>query len=548
MRQTMRKKKINIITLAGIEIVMKAALLLLSVLGLVACSTGRISAERQRDAQNIPDVDGDVTTSDSDNGRTEDGFEEISPEPDIGYDGGSVDEGEDGDIDGGTTPDWAPPAGHIVIISFPAHSHPLGCAATLAEISPAFQSWNPTAPSITLYGNGYSWGSYYSYCGSSYNADTRQIVLYGAGHAAINVCAPSAFDLKDRCWKWLDQPLPFDAFAQIANDHSISWPASQADTERYYPPEQYNYEWGDLNGDWSGWPDGYGRPGKIQPVPSHSRATMVHLPAAAVGNSKGALLYSATHGGLVANNSTGTHRFDYDTASWSRDNNYLSRYGSGRAYDPVTNKVIGFGNGTYPTNEFFIYDVATRLWTVRRSTNSAVAGADHGGNIIHEASRLYIIPKSELEDGTSPGNGGGVRYRFYAASVDDIVGIEAFPISTLTVNVVSGWPLTSVGDNRYLGWSYCPVDHSLYIINGEDGSNKYWRLAPPTDAAATSDFVSGTWTLTEHTFISGAIQSPSGRPRSMMYNRMQWDRVSRSFVFWPDSVDGPVQAWRPEGI
>lgn len=443
------------------------------------------------------------------------------------------------------TPAWAPSPGHIASISHPAGRHPLGRGATLAEISPAYQSWNPNAPSVSLYGNGYSWSSYYGFCGSAFNTDKRQIVLYGAGHASINVCAPACFDLNDLRWKWLDQPLPFDAFAKIANDTSISWPASQANTERHYPPEQYNYAWGDINGDWAGWPNGYARPGRIQPVPAHTRATMVHVPAAVCGNTKGALLYSSGHGGLVANNSTGTHLFDYDAATWSRDSNYLASYGSGRVFDPVTKKAIGFGNATYPTKQYFVYDYATRTWTTRASANYAIAGVDHGGNLIHEASRLHICPKSELEDGSSPGSGAGVMYRFYAVSVDAVVGTGPFSVSTLSVQVATGWPLTSLGNNRYLGWAYCPEDRSLYIINGEHGSNKYWRLAPPVGASSQDDYLAGTWTLTEHVFASGTIQSPGSRPRSMMYNRMQWDSLSRSFVFWPDSVDGPVQAWRP---
>lgn len=444
------------------------------------------------------------------------------------------------------TPVWAPSPGHITSISHPAGKHPLGRGATLAEISPAHQSWNPNAPSVFLYGNGYAWSSYYGFCGSAFNSDTRQMVLYGAGHASINVCAPACFDLNDLRWKWLDQPLPFDAFAKIANDASITWPASQANTERYYPPEQYNYAWGDISGNWAGWPSGYGRPGRIQPVPAHTRATMVHIPASVCGNEKGALLYSAGHGGLVANHSTGTHQFDYDTSTWSRDSNYLSRYGSGRVFDPVTKKAIGFGNGNVWSTEYFVYDYATRAWTTRIATNPAMATIDHGGNLIHEASRLHICPKSELANGNPPGDGAGVKYSFYAVSVDAIVGHGSFPVRALTVQVVTGWPLTSLGNNKYLGWSYCPEDRCLYIINGEHGSSKYWRLAPPIGAVSQSDYLTGTWVLTEHTFRRGGLQSPGlYTSRSMMYNRMHWDSLSRSFVFWPDSVDGPVQAWRP---
>ena len=445
-------------------------------------------------------------------------------------------------------PAWAPAAGQIKQISHAAGYFGTNGGATLAEISPQYQAWNPTAPSITLYGNGYGWGSYYSFCGSVFNTDTRQIVLFGAGHAAINVCAPSCFDLTDLRWKWLDTPLPFDAFAQIANDGITPWPATQAATEVYYPPEQYNYAWGDLNGDWSGWPSGYGRPGKIQPVPIHSRAILAHVPASVCGNAKGALLNASGHGGLIANYSTGSHLFDYDTASWSRDANWLASYGGGRVFDAVTQKAIGFGNATLASTTYLVYDFTTRTWSTRTATNSAIAGVDHGGNLIHEASRLHICPQAALSDGTPPGNGAGVYYKFHATPIDAIVGTGSFSSSLLTVSATT-WPLTSLGNNRYMGWSYCPVDKCLYITNGEHNSNKYWRLAPPVGATTQAEYLYGTWTLTEHTFTSGTIQSPGTYTlRSMMFSRMQWDALSKSFVFWPDSNTGPVQAWRPAGI
>ncbi|MDI6748241.1 MAG: hypothetical protein QMD17_13975 [Rhodocyclaceae bacterium] len=448
-------------------------------------------------------------------------------------------------------PSWAPAAGQIKSISYAAGAHPDGRGATLAEISPAFEDWNPNKPSVALYGNSYQWGSYYGYCGSSFNTDSRQIVLYGTGHASINVCAPSCFDLKDLRWKWLDTPLPFDAFGQVWAA-GIPQPPTRLQMESYYPPEQYDYDWGDINGDWSGWPAGYGRPGKIQPVPNHTRATMMHIPAAVAGNAQGALLVSGAYSGVLSNSGNGgSHIFDYDTKTWSRTANRFTFTGS-RNFDPVTQKAVAFGTGETPSAEFRVFDYATKTWATRTASASLTSNTDHGGNVLHQKSRLLIIPNACNAAGqvSYEITLTATHYKFWAVDFDAVIGTGSFAASLLNITVAAGFPITSVGNNRYLGWSYCPEDECLYCINGEQGSNKYWKLSPPSGAITQSDYLSGTWEVTEHVFADGVVQSPGATytPRSMMYNRMQWDRVSRAFVFWPDSVDGPVQAWRPERI
>jgi len=453
----------------------------------------------------------------------------------------------------GVVPAWAPSAGQIKQISQAPGYFGTNQGATCAEISPAYQSWNPNAPNLNPYNAGnvsYGWFSHYGYCGSSFNSDTRQIVMYGAGHASINVCAPYCFDLKDLRWKWLDTPLPFDGF-ELVLDSGIPQPPTKAQMESYYPPEQYDYDWGDLNGSWSGWPSGYGRAGKIQPVPSHTRAGMVHLPASLVGNSKGALLLAGSYTGVLANSGNfGGHIFDYDTQTWSRLNQRPTSPLGSPVFDAQTRKVVYFGNGEIASTTYRVLDVDARTWTTRTASASAFYTTDGGGQLLHKASRLHIVPAHVDDAGTSSWTtrDAWVRYRFFATPFDAIVGSGSFARTELTVNAVTTWPLTSLGNNQYLGWSYCPVDKCLYIINGEHGSNKYWRLAPPVGAVTQNDYLTGTWTLTEHAFVSGAVQSPGARPRSMMYNRMQWDAVSRSFVFWPDEITGPVQAFRPEGI
>ncbi len=449
------------------------------------------------------------------------------------------------------TPAWAPSPGHITSISYASGKHPLGRGATLAEISPAYQSWNPNRPGLYPYNAGvpaYGWHTHFGYCGSSFNTDTRQIVMYGAGHASINVCAPYCFDLNDLRWKWLDVPLPFDGFKCIL-DKGYPHPPTRGQMAGCYSPGQYDYDWGDLNGSWSGWPSGYGRAGKIQPVPSHTRAGLVHLPENLIGNRKGALLVAGSYTGVLANaGNYGGHVFDYDTQTWSRLNQRPDSPLGSPVFDEETRKVVYFGgSGGSPSTTYRVLDVDARTWATRTASASSFFTTDGGGQLLHHASRLHIVPAHVDALGNSSWHtrDAWIRYRFFATPFDAIVGSGAFAPTELTIQTGSSWPLTSQGNNRYLGWSYCPEDACFYIINGEHGSNKYWRLTPPAGAVTQNDHLTGTWTLTEHIFSSGTLSSPGGRPRSMMYNRMQWDIVSRSFVWWPDSIDGPVQAWRP---
>lgn len=446
-------------------------------------------------------------------------------------------------------PDWAPVAGEIKQISHAAGYFGTNGGATLAEITPANQAWNPNAPSIALYGDGaYYWGSITVYGGAAFNTDTREVVLYGAGHSAINVCAPFCFSLDELRWRWLDTPLPFDGFSALLHSGK-ELPASQADTELYYPPEQYNYAWGELQGGWSGWPAGYGRPGKIFPVPGHSFTGLVHLPASVMGNAKGGLLYAMEPSGiLTGSNAKSSHVFDYDTATWSRCTNqpaYQIRSSTGQAYDPVTKKAFAFGSSG-PISTVMVFDPLTRTWSTRTSSNSVATSVGAPGNYIHEKSRLYLCVGARDSNG-NPGNEiNGVTFDFYGVSLDLLAGTDAFSFTKLTVSAVTTWPLNSIGYNSRMGWGYCPVDGCLYCITGQGGADKYWKLAPPVGAVTQADYLAGTWTLTEHTFSSGAVVSSSGQ--SYVYNRLKWDVKSRAFIYFPDSGTDPVQAFRPHGV
>lgn len=450
-------------------------------------------------------------------------------------------------------PHWAPAAGQIKIISHAAGAHPNGPrgGAVLAEIDPSHQPWNPAAPGPGPYGGtsgDYFFGTILAYGGSCFNADTRQLVCYGAGHAAFNVPAPFAFDLNDLTWKWLDVPLPIDGLDRIRAAR-ISVPPRQADVLAYYPAAQYDYAWGDWNGSYPGWPKGFGRPGKIQPNPGHSRARLVHIPATSFGNGKGALFWNASGTGVLSGvNARSSHLFDYDALAWARAAQQIPAgapgSSGGSAHDPISNKVILVGS-TGPTPAAYLFDVVTKSWTIRNASNGLATSVDHGGNVLHSASGLYIVPGSRNAAGL-PASGDGTSFQFFACPLYDIVGNRIFGWSRLNVSAAATWPLNDVGNNNYIGWAYCPEDGCLYTINGIDGSTKYWKLAPPGRARTVEDWLSGTWKLSEHVFRRGSVSSP--KVRSFVFNRLSWDPASRSFIWFSDNIHGPVQAFRPEGV
>ena len=451
-------------------------------------------------------------------------------------------------------PLWSPAAGQIKTISYAAGKHPFGRGATLSEISPVYYDWNPDKPNLGVFGIkniktgkwAYSWGSILSYCGSSFNSATRQIVTYQAGHSAANVCAPFCFDLNDLRWKWLDTPVPFDGYAAVyfgskAID-SVSMAALYSD--------QLDYEWGEVNGGSSAF-GVYARPGVIQPIPGHSRAGLVYIPPTVAGNAKGKMHTCVQATGVLSGVlSKQSHVFDYDTAHWSRTTDLFplqSGLGHSRSacLDSESGKIVVMGNCS-PRTPLFIFDVASGSYARRYPGNSVDSCTDVGGSIYHEASGLHVFAPSRTTSGAAARGLDGVTMQFIACPMDSLVGSGVFSFTTLNVAVESTWPLNSYGYNISIGWTYCPVDKCLYAINGVGGSNKYWRLSPPPNATMTGDYLSGTWTLSALTFTSG--QNASSVARSNIYQKLSWDKESRSFVFFSDSINDPVQAFRPAGI
>ena len=454
------------------------------------------------------------------------------------------------------TPQWSPRSGEIKPISYAAGEHPLGKGAVLAEISPSYQPWNPESPHAGPYNDpdshGYGWWSINGYSGICWNTDTRQLVNYGAGHASINVCAPFCFDLNDLRWKWLDKPLPFDGYGRVLIARYAA-PPSQATIDSLYPDGEIDYPWGELNGDSPGWMKAYGsgpwlRPGRIQPIPGHTRNVLAHIPAKILGNRKGGLFkFGDASGVLSGARSICSHIFDYDTRTWRRTANQAPRFSRGVSstaqstiIDTETRTAIHYGGG----NQFKVFDFVTDSWrSLRVSSNSYPGSVDSGNVLAFPPARLLICAFARDVLGKLAYNN-GKTFDLYAVPIDSIVGNGAISITPLNVSAAS-WPLNVAGNNTGIGFGYCPHDNCLYCINGDTNSTKYWKLAPPA-AMTQTGYLSGTWKLTEHAFSSGVLSSPGSR--SWVFNRLSWDEKSRAFLWFPDAITGPVQAFRPHGI
>ena len=451
---------------------------------------------------------------------------------------------------------WSPRAGEIKVISHNAGMHPLGPGATLSEINPSAQPWNPEFPRPGPYkgpnSHGYGWESINGYSGICWNTDTRQLVNYGAGHASINVCAPFCFDLNDLRWKWLDTPMPFDGYGRVLTGrHSVPPPQSVIDS--LYPNGEIDYPWGELSGDSPGWMMEFGRgpwlrPGKIQPIPGHTRNVLAHIPAAILGNSKGGLFKFGAAGGVLSGaRSSCSHVFDYNTNTWRRTANQAPRFSTGISstaqstiVDIETGTAIHYGGG----NQFKVFDFSRDSWCPLRNSSNSYPGSVDAGNVVAFPPARFLICAFARDALGKRAYYNGKTFAFFAVSIDAIVGDGMFSIAPLTVSVTS-WPLNEAGNNTGIGFSYCPDDCCFYCVNGDTNSKRYWKLTPPA-ATAHSGYLSGTWTLTEHVFSFGALSSPG--KRSWVFNRLSWDEKLRAFLWFPDAISGPVQAFRPHGI
>lgn len=453
-------------------------------------------------------------------------------------------------------PAWAPNSGHVANISYAKGAHPNGRfgGAVMSEIDPRHQTWNPLSPAQGPYGGlegSYYFNSIHAYCGAVFNPTTRQIVGYGAGHSAINIGAVWAFDLQDLAWKWLDSPLPTDGLS-LPRVHGSNVPIPRNVMERYYPPEQYDFEWGDWNGGWSGWPAGYGQPGKRFPEPGHSRSALCFIPGHAYGNQSGAMLKLAastgSNGGTYA---TGTHLFDFDSRQWIRTKNRPTATGGSTVFDSMTSKTysVGQDGASGYVNAIKVFDVKSQSWEPNKTTHGGPYmnfSAGGGGLNIHPPSRLALIscPQDALGNPLHP-----IKFGIFATAIDAML---ANHFSWIALSVAAdSWPVGSDGFMWTPEWALCPINNCFYTINGVNDSHTLWKLSPPVYARTQAEHLGGVWTLKAETLSGVPLYSRDQAGQigdSYVYKKLSWDTKSRSFLWFSNWYEGPVQAIRPLGL
>lgn len=469
-------------------------------------------------------------------------------------------------------PAWAPAPGEIKTISYAAGTHPDGPlgGAVMSEISTANQSWNPDAPGVGPWGYSGSFNSILAFSGATFNPDMRELCNIGAGHVAACVPTNWAFRLGDLKWLWKSIPVPSDGFAAAMAEAAISgrtvndkeWYSDVYVLQEDSPSDwQFDRVWGDWNRDWTGWPTGIttGPAGEIFPETAHSYDSNIVVPAAIKGNAKGIMCkFERCTGKTTGNGIEGTHIFDFDTDKWRRTANLPVKAGGTPALDTLTGMIIRnystSGAGSYTLTQWQLFDPITETHGATRTSSNSPgqrSGACTTIDIDQLSRLLFVITSSDASNDNYSAT--PTKMRMYGADVDTAL-VSNFSFSEITLSNPSGiWPFFPAAPLGLKStFQFCPEDGCYYLISGEDGSNKVWRLSRPVGATTQSQHLVGTWTVDVITMPVGSFycknSSGVGTNGCFVYSKMQWDDVSKSFLWFSDHLPGPVQAFNPVGV
>lgn len=462
-------------------------------------------------------------------------------------------------------PSWVPAPGSVSQIAYTSGSHPEGLPATRWDIRTQVQPWNPTPADLGPWAAGtpgarrFAWTSITAYCGFVYAPTTREYIGYGGGHATVCVPVPYAFDLNTRSWKWLAAPPPTDAFeAAYAVSLVTGLPAgSAANLAQTYPPEQYDPQWGEWKGDYSGW-GAYARPGQVFPEPGHTDCSIVWVPGDFIGNTNGAVIpLNMASGRYDGGDRTVAHWFDLDEGQkkWKRLGNkrFNGSTGAGGAvyFGGSVKKLFALNRGgTRVHDAMDVLDGTTKLWTTRTATNGAPISVYTCGMGAHLASGL-LLSFHQINSSGQPFHTGVTMGAWAVDAATAAAGSHTW--QQLTISAES-WPLNNYTSTDSIGWCYCPRNGCFYATGGVHNSTTLWKLSPPAGAVTQAEVLAGTWTVTTET-LSAPIQSRNGNGGSgptpqavFVYNRLVWDEMTGCLLFPEEYMYGGFQAIRPAGV
>lgn len=433
-----------------------------------------------------------------------------------------------------TSAAWAPAPGEIKNIS----------TNTLADINPRNDSLaNPNYPGAAPWEYA-PWTSVTDFGGAVFadNVGTHgTLMVWGdAGHSAVSASCWSGFDLATRQWKRIgNRPLPSDGLRKV-RDAGVA--ADAAHLAIYYPATQLDTTWGDWKGDYSGWPTGFAQPGYNPPAAGHNHKGAFYLPPAKAGNTSGKVVTCWQPTGVnTGTGIRGGHVWDADTGLWSRQNSLRPAYyanGTGAVYFPTLDVAVASLSDSAYLSTMHVLDTVTMTWATRTCTNAPYidytsVGFAHG--------ELLIVSNNKQSVTTPP-------LTLHAIDAAAVKAGSGAAWTNLTVSA-SSYPVNGSGLATSVCWALCPVNGCYYAVNRVHGSNKIWKLTPPTGTTKASQ-LSGTWTITEETMTTGTLDgriSSGASGTSFDYGRLAWSDYAHAFLWYPDFVGGNVQAIRPLG-
>jgi len=431
-------------------------------------------------------------------------------------------------------PIWRPTEGAIANISNNLRS----------DIDPRYDPLaNPNYPSTAPWETGgVEWIHVTDFCGALLSEDIGAHGTYmqygGSGHSAIGANFWFGFDLSDQVWKRVGKrPLPSDAFNAAINPFNLSL---------NYPAAQLDATWGEWQGDWTGWPNGFAQPGYNPPEGSHTRNSFVVRPAVKAGNAGGQLLCCWQPTGKQSGTELrGGFIWNADTSLFSRQTTLRPSAGStvgGVQYFVDLDAVVGLNMESSATATYVdVLDCVTMAWSRRTTTNAPMLYYD-STSFAHPVGNLLIVANNKLTAQTPP-------IEFWAIDASNIKSGAASAWSQLTISA-SSYPIDGTNICATVAWARCPLNGCYYAVNRVHGSTMLWKLTPPAGNTIESQ-LSGTWVITTEA-LSGV--SLDGRRASGVagtsfdYNRLQWSNYAKCFIWTPDYVGGNVQAIRPQGI
>jgi hypothetical protein len=462
---------------------------------------------------------------------------------------------------------WQPSLGGAAQIGYASGAHPQGAPATMHDIRPAVQTWNPEAPGEGPWsrnGSGATtWPSITDYCAPVFVPSVRAYLqVFQAGHAAINVPSPHGFRLPTLDWAWLDYPPPTDGFDAAKDLNPPSGLVTALALSNAYAPALVDSAWGEWQGGHASF-GAFARAGRIYTEGTHTYGFTTWVPGAAAGNTNG-ILVCPTSGGGALNGSTlpgGGHHFDLDTMRFVRNaGRRLDNTGTagGACWAAGINRVVVIARdaGSDGHNLVDLFDPApgARTWVRRTLPSGTRVTSESPAPRYHPPSGLVLVFVPVLSSGAISGGdvANSVRHDIWAAPEAGLLaGTASF--TNLTVSATS-WPLgrfaglTATCSGK--GWSDFVTAggrNAFYSVNGVNGSTTLWRLKPPAGAVTQADHLTGTWTVTTETVSAPIVMhdKTGAADQQYLYQGPGWDSVSDCLIVMSSYPQDRPTAVRP---